>query len=200
LTLHGLVQLFLFLNFVASKIKPYYDKISTIQSQNVINALTDGGLWHAHKGVPRNQPDDEDDDEDNDRGEGGPGGPSGRGSRGGGGGGGRGHGGGNGGLSKEPVLPDRKHRSHDVTAPKATKVRRVNEDVAWESTLSEWNKDTTTAIRDYGKPAPLTANSLSALPRIPKPHLGVETEGVEGICHYPFLVQLTNLFPLADNL
>jgi hypothetical protein len=195
LTLYGLVQIFVFLNFVVSKIKPYYQKISTIQSKDVINALTNGCLWHAHKRVPGNQSDDEDDEQDSDRGEGGDdqadhgdgggtrGGRSGRGR--GRGRGGRGRDRGNGGLGKQPAPSDRKLRSHNATAPQETKVRRVNEDVTWKRTLSQWEQEAATATRYYGKPAPLTASSLSALPRIPKPHLGVGAEG-EGMGHHLF--------------
>ncbi|KAF9519574.1 hypothetical protein BS47DRAFT_1157451 [Hydnum rufescens UP504] len=76
LTLTGLLQLFLFLNLAASKIQPYYEALSAIQSQVVIDALSQGGLWHAHKPEPGDQPDDEDNEMDDDPDEGDPGGPS----------------------------------------------------------------------------------------------------------------------------
>ncbi|KAF9519568.1 hypothetical protein BS47DRAFT_1337019 [Hydnum rufescens UP504] len=108
----------------------------------------------------------------------GPGGPSGRGRGTQGDRGGRRSRGGRGGANrgKKPLPSDRKLRSHNV-APKEIKLRRVNEDVTWERTLSEWRKDAATATRNYGKPAPLTAASLSSLPHIPKPHRVVGPEG-----------------------
>jgi hypothetical protein len=131
--------------------------------------------------VPGDQPIDEDDEND-EGGPGGPGGPSGPSGPGGPSGRGRG----NGGLSKQVVPSDRKLRSCDVTAPKEPKVWRINRDVEWERTLSQWYEEAATANRHYGKPAPLTASSLSALPHIPKPHLRVGTEGGEGMGHYLF--------------
>jgi len=178
LTVPGLIQLFLFLNLAASKIQPYFTELSAIGPQAVIDALSNGGVWHAHKPV-RGDEDDDDDEENDDPDEGDPGGPSrpgGPGRPSGGGRGGRRGRGGRGGANRGLGKSDRKLRSHDA-ARKEMKLPRANEDLMWEQTLSEWRKDAAIAIRTYGKPAPLTSTSLSSLPHIPKPRRVVGAEG-----------------------